>query len=299
MSEHGCNEELEKLKKRKSAADDLFRICCKTDRPYHRYELPTRIIFKDILDTYKELLQLLESDSVHTAPVLLRTVLEKLIHLEFICQDENLYELKSKAWLYNYVKNRTRGAALFTNKSQTGKEFEKYFIEKYGAPPSQNLINFDDPENHGKWREWERVKEDLAKELIDEITKFQKNTQTKGSEKKSSANAKKETAPDPWYNLWNDCKGIEQLSKQVKLWDYYQIFYRRWSEAVHGSDIDNIISETQEGYLRWGVENVEEKMSEYCEYANQLLSMACRNIYQKVLDHDERQEIPKSFNNMD
>jgi hypothetical protein len=299
LSEYNGDQQVGALNKQLNAANELLKICCKPNKPYHRDELPPRIIFKDILDTYKELLKLLESNSVHTAPVLLRTVLEKLIHLEFICQDKNLYELKSKAWLYNYVKNRTREAALDTNKSQPGKEYEKYFIKKYGAPPSENSIDFDDPANHEKWRERERVKEDLGKELIDEITKFQKNTQTKGSKKKSFAKAKKETGPHPWYNLCNDCKSIEQLSRQVNLWDFYQVFYRKWSEAVHGSDIDNIIFFTKEGHLRWGVENVEEKRSEYCDYANGLLSMACRNIYKKVLDDDERKEIPKSANNVD
>jgi len=186
--------------------------------------LPIVMLFRNSIELVGSISSLLINLYSEPAKIILRTLLESTLYIEYLTQKDTAR--RSLSFLICQYHNKLNGYKKFDLKTQQGKQFKKQlekdeFLENYEFK-DQKLLQF-----HINNLE-SLVKLDLYSEVEVEYQRLKK------------LNPKRKPV---WYEFFEGPKSIEKLAYELKLGSIYEIIYRNLSKGTHGTGvIDGYIS---------------------------------------------------------
>ena len=190
--------------------------------------VPPTMLFRHYLDILDSISILARKGTGDTPKILVRAALELMLYLEYLFEKDT-YD-RSMAFIVADTLNLIKVVKKLDPKTQEGealyKTFEKEsFLKNLNISDTSELDNFID-----------------SKERLLKMPQF-----SKAFRESQRLKARHERFPK-WYSYFNGPKNIEELAKHLNQKTFYEILYRKWSGAVHGSDIYlGKLSLTQEG----------------------------------------------------
>ncbi|GEP94681.1 DUF5677 domain-containing protein [Chitinophaga cymbidii] len=165
----------------------------------------------DLMDSIANLLMLGSSD---TAKILLRTLFETVLYLDYIFVKDT--DRRSLNYL---IHERYTTVSLNSKYDLTTKTGIANWdiLKKEGWVNSIDISQYRHSEIYDEVELW--LKTGKHKNIIDEIERI------KGKNRNSP--------PPQWYTLFNGPKTIKELARTLKMLTFYEIYYRTWSNNVH------------------------------------------------------------------
>ena len=162
-----------------------------------------------------------EACAVASVP-LLRGMFEASLQLEYMHAEKDRFQLRSLAWLCSHLREKIRIYGRLDPETGPGREFRA----SWEGEMAQHLRTYDLDE--GATRQSRQnlstlLKSPHLKEISEELSK--------GPNK-------------PWYFAFGGPPNLRELARALGRVVEYDIQYRRWSSAVHGSDADLYLVET-------------------------------------------------------
>lgn len=195
-------------------------------RPGKNNNIPT-LFLRNILELGDSISILIRKSSIDPSKIILRTLIESIFQLEYMISSNE----KERALCY--IVTKANRDIKFYNKfiaSENSSKQLKSHIKK-----DNSNINFDKYLDHPTFI---NAKNSRVKLLQDEeLAEFQLEYLRTNKIKKN---------PN-WYTLFNGPKDLEQLANTLLDNTRYQIFYRKYSENVHGFNLMKGLVECGEG----------------------------------------------------
>lgn len=191
--------------------------------------VPPTMLFRHYLDILDSISILVRQGTGDTPKILLRAAFEVMLYIEYLFEKDT-YD-RSMAFIIADTLNQMRVAKKLDPKTEGGKDLYKTFKE-------ENLLTNLNITDTSELDDFLASKERLLN--MPQFTKAYKEFQR----------IKKQREGTPkWYRYFNGPKNIEGLAKYLNQKTMYEILYRKWSGAVHGSDIylGKISSTEEEG----------------------------------------------------
>lgn len=183
-------------------------------------KLPGLMLLRNHIELLDSISILVKGSSIEPCKIILRTLLENLIYLEFLLEKDS--ERRSLAYIvWNTIQN-LKGYEKLDPNTETGKQFRsKFKHDKYllGMQIGYNEEEIEELKNNAQ----ELLSLDKFKEANEEY----KRLTTNGIKNPN------------WYNLFfMDSKvSIEVLANKLKLSGVYELLYRGWSRHTHANQI--------------------------------------------------------------
>lgn len=193
----------------------IDRLCASP--PSDGNHLPIVLLYRHILDIGDSIGTLMRFGSASSSAILLRTLFESVIGLEFLLQDNAFHADRANCY---WACHRIRQMENFTKydpSTESGREFHQILDS------DQSLSTASFPrKDHSEER---KILEDVLsragyKEHWDKYK-----------------HAKKKKQPRDWYALCSTANNIRELSKLVGMHAQYAILYAQLSTIAHGADV--------------------------------------------------------------
>ena len=181
------------------------------------YEVaPLLLLFRNILEIIDAIALLMKESSIEPCKVLLRTFFESLLSIEYMTEEET--EKRALCFLVWDIDKKLKNLRKIDPLLPEGKQF----LSKKNKDRLANKANFEKikgiPEGIKKYEE------KLKRPHYVEIEKEYQETRT--------------TMKNPhWYSLFGGPRSLEMLADNLQLSGVYEVFYRHWSDSIHGTDI--------------------------------------------------------------
>jgi len=181
---------------------------------------------------YRRLLELIDGTKIlvsNAAPSasipLLRSAFEAHLSLEFILENDGLYETRSLSWLVVYLRQPIRPYRSFLNKTVEGDEFLKAINE------DKTIRNFPLPPEDDVSKAIQNLAKLLSKEqFIDIVSEYEQHKRK-----------------PHWYSLFDGPKNIRLLARHLKRTAQYDVLYHGWSMSAHAHDFRPFIKSSESG----------------------------------------------------
>lgn len=187
--------------------------------PITEENLPIILLVRHIIEILDGLSILVEKSSIEPSKILLRGSLESYFLLEFIF--ENNTSNRCLAFLYFYALNNKRKYERFDISTNEGRAFETALRNDKLLKGSVSLLN--NPF---------RAEIENLNSLLN-LSKFHSVVE----EIKSYRRHHKNKPPKSWYELFGGSNNMQEISKIIRQDGLYKLFYKDWSDKVHGTDI--------------------------------------------------------------
>ena len=176
--------------------------------------LPVFMSFRHVIELLDAVSILVKAGSIDPCKLLLRAILESSFNILYILQkDTKQRAMNFLVWYYN---ERLKLFEKLDPNMPSGKQFY-VTMKKDKLVGKMNIPKFD-----GLNDAQENIKKLLQKPSYEDVNKeYQRN---RGKIKN-------------WYSLFNGPRNLEQLADRLELQGLYNILFRSWSGAVHGTDI--------------------------------------------------------------
>ena len=182
--------------------------------------IPPTMLFRHFLDVIDSVSILVQKGSGDTPKILLRGAFEVMIYLEYIFEQRTID--RRMAFLIMDILKQIKSAKKLLKDTNEGKDLYATFKREkilndliLSDPQTLELINFIESKerllNMPQFKVW----------LYDEYQKLASN---------KIKNIK-------WYSFYDGKTNLADLSKHFNHYTMYELLYRKWSDAVHGSDI--------------------------------------------------------------
>lgn len=190
-----------------------------------------------ILLTYRHFLEALDSVNVlveESAPapagLLLRTMFEALLTIEYVTQDQGKAQSRAFALLYQVELQRRRF----------------YLQQDPSTPQGKELRSFIS--NDPYYNDWKPIDVPDLNGRLNEIQKMLDIPDMKQISLEYAKTKKGRGGRPPWYSLFGGPRTVRDLAKLLKRPAAYEFLYREWSERTHSVDaIDRILTHTISG----------------------------------------------------
>ncbi len=189
--------------------------------------LPVFLSFRHIIELLDAISLLVKVGSVDPCKILLRATLESAFNVHYILQKDT--KQRSICFLVWYYNKRLHSFEMLDQNSPSGKQLyaaikRDKLVGKMKIPKINTLNDAQD-----------NIRKLLQKPLYCEVNKeYDKN---RGKIKN-------------WYSLYGGPKNLEQLADNLEYSGLYNVLFRDWSNAVHGTDIiEGRISSSEDGHL--------------------------------------------------
>lgn len=176
-------------------------------------ELIVPLLFlRSYLDKVDAISILVKSSSIEPCKVLLRTSLETAFYLEYLLQTNTLD--RSLAYLFWSRKRQNTLLQKFDSDSQHNKN--------YKATHSKDKL----------------VKDTSEISLKNAKERLNLSNSILNSDKYKHIKTEYDSLKKPyWYSLFNGPANLEELARNLSLNTFYDLLYRIWSDATHGTDV--------------------------------------------------------------
>jgi len=233
----------------------IFKWCFNSISGGTEY-IPVFLSFRHIFELLDSISVLVKLSCVDPCKILLRSVFESSLTIEYILEkDTKQRGMNFMAWYYNQELKILRR---HDPDDQMSKEFRK-------------KIDADNTLKGWKLPEFPTIKDEIDRQR--NILKSKNYTESA----KEIRRLKKKGITNPnWYTLHGEPRNVKELAEHLHRPGFYQILYRLWSPAVHGTDlIRNKISLDDAGHVNvWQIRSPKDAQ-EITKFA---LSFALMNI---------------------
>jgi len=218
--------------------------------------IPVFLSFRNIFELLDVISVLIKYSCCDPCKILLRSIFESTLAIEYILEkDTKQRGMDFMAWYYN----------------------QELKIHRRHDPDDQMYKEFrKNMENDKMLKDWKLPEFPTIKEEIERLKNILNSKSYKESKKEFNLLKKKGITNPRWYELHNGPRNIEKLADYLHRSRFYQILYRHWSPAVHGTDlIRNKISLDDAGHVYiWQIRSPK-KAQEITKYS---ISFALMNI---------------------
>ena len=180
-------------------------------------QAPVFMLYRHILDLGDSIASLLAFGSASTASVILRSLFESNLALNFILEGNTLNKERSLAYWAHYQIKRLDVFKKYDPSTEMGKQFH-------------TLLDSNQVFQKANFQEKDYADERFQLEQIlnqDKFHKFIAKYKT----------LKKEKKPRHWYSLCSDAINLRSLARKLVREPEYALFYSQLSEIAHATDV--------------------------------------------------------------
>jgi hypothetical protein len=174
---------------------------------------------------------LLSASCVAPTTLLLRSIFEGLLALEYILEKDEFYRQRSLSWLYCYGKSRLDYYERLDPSTQRGKDF-------YEAKANDSIakdLDLSDLIPISKHLRENMMSVINGDQMIPIDFEYQR---TKKSKKRGGL--------IEWYQLFDGPVNIRGLATYLHNEAYYQVLYQPWSAITHGADLSRFVKRSMD-----------------------------------------------------
>jgi Family of unknown function (DUF5677) len=175
------------------------------------------MLFRHFLDIIDSISILVKNSCGDTCKILIRAAFEVTLYIEYLFEDD-IYN-RSMAFV---VADTIKQIKTATKLDPTSDEGKKFYAYSHGENFLKNL---------------NIAGEDVLKEFIKSKNKLLALPQFIETYRESERLKEMGEKNPNWYRYYDGPKNIESLATHLKQKTVYEMMYRKWSGAVHGSDI--------------------------------------------------------------
>lgn len=175
------------------------------------------MLLRHFLETMDGISILINKGNAESSKILLRALFETMLLIEFLFEKDTLK--RANAYIVSDIRRQIKAAKRLSPDSQESKSV-------YTTFKSEGFSVFPDNSQILDINEFIASKEKLLN--LPDLEKI--NAEFEKLKRKGLKNP-------TWYNLNNGPKNIESLSAYLGQKTLYEILYRKWSGAVHGTDV--------------------------------------------------------------
>ena len=180
--------------------------------------IPPTMLFRHFLDIIDSVSILVQKGSGDTPKILLRGAFEVMIYLEYIFEDRTID--RSMAFLVMDILKQIKSAKKLLQDTNEGKDLYATFKREkilydlvLSSPQTLELINFIESKKRLLNMPQFKVAYGEYQKLVNNNVKNMK-----------------------WYSFYGGKTNLADLSKHFNHYAMYELLYRKWSDAVHGSE---------------------------------------------------------------
>lgn len=181
--------------------------------------LPVARLYRHLLDVGDSIGTLVRFGSAPTATILLRTLFETMLSLEFILQGNRFHKERAESYWACYKIKKLESCLTTDPSTEAGRQFYQLFDHLPDIPSLSHL--------------------DRVQQLHEERTQHEKELGEgyyKNYWERYQA-AKKNKRPREWYALSSSARNLRELARLVGREGEYLFLYQAPSEIVHATDV--------------------------------------------------------------
>jgi hypothetical protein len=206
-------------------ATNAFVRCMSYSESDENVDLAPFALHRHVMEMTDAVEVLLSNACPVPAIPLLRSSFEAVLYLEYIVEDDDLYERRSLTWLASYVRQRLARYETLLPTTPRGQDFleaieQDKTIREFPSLPAEEVE-----------AGIENLRKLLSRDQFDEI---QREFDEIGGFPK-------------WYSLFGGPRNLRELAQQLRLNTQYDVLYRQWSMATHAQDFSPFIARGVDG----------------------------------------------------
>lgn len=179
--------------------------------------VPPTMLFRHYLDILDSISILTKEGCGDTVKLLARGALETHLNIEYLFEKDS--NNRAMAFLVTDILSQIKSVKKIHPGEQTGKNFKKTY-EKEGVLSKLNIADTSELDSFIK-----------SKENVLNLPQFQTAYEEYNRLKQLGEKNPK------WYRYFGGPSSLEELAKHLNQHTFYELIYRKWSGATHGSDI--------------------------------------------------------------
>ncbi len=180
-------------------------------------DLAPLVLYRLMIELTDGIEALLSKAIGNPAIPIIRSMFEALISLEFILENNIMYEKRSIAWIVGYADGRLRSHKQFDKNTVQGQQF----VISWENDPTTSNIEF--PPSEMVQKAILNMEKLLDKPHIKQV--YEQLTNERKNKKRSS-----------WYSIDGGPENIKKLSEYLSRGGQYNLLYKQWSGVVHATD---------------------------------------------------------------
>ena len=208
-----------------------FLLRCQHIIRGNQVDLPPLILYRSMIEFFDGISVLaVQSCSVPIQPIF-RTLFESTVQLEYLFQDEDFFNQRSRSWLFQSLQERIKLWNQSDVRTPTGEEFHKATSNLRVNPQEAERFNIKCIESRRAAREF------IERELSD----------IKIQHKKTRKKLKRKPQ---WYSLFDGPAGLKDLIHIVGRSPQYHLLYRPLSQQIHSQETGIYVTQSEKGTLQ-------------------------------------------------
>lgn len=194
----------------------VFKWCNESLEGKADKEVPLILLFRHVLELLDAVSILIKESSAEPCKLQLRSMFEALLSINYLLEEDQ--EERAYAFLVNHAYKKIKTYKKLDPKTQQGKQFKG--ILKDTVLHDLDLSDLFDLSKMVDQQK-ELFRKDGFREAYQELERLRK-------EGRKNPN---------WYEFYSGPRDLEQLAIKLNKRDYYEYFYRHWSDYVHAADL--------------------------------------------------------------
>lgn len=208
----------------------VFKWCNESLGGEADQEIPLILLFRRVLELTDAVSILIKASSAEPCKMHLRSMFEALLSINYLLEERE--SERAYAFLVCHTHKKIKTYKKLDPSTLQGKQFKG--VLKDSILDDLDLSNRFD-----------------LKSMVEQKKKlFEKDGYKEANQELNRLRGIGRKNPN-WYELYDGPKDLERLAIKLNKREYYEIFYRYWSEYVHANDIisGNIIGSEKGSYL--------------------------------------------------
>jgi len=194
----------------------VFKWCNESLEGNADKEVPLILLFRHVLELLDAVSILIKESSAEPCKLQLRSLFEALLSINYLLEEDR--KERAYAFLVCHAFREIKTYKKFDPNTQQGKQFR-------GVLKGSILDDLDFGGRYDLEKMANRKKELFKKEGYKEAYKELDTLRENGRKNPN------------WYEFYDGPRDLEQLAIHLNKREYYEIFYRYWSNYVHATDI--------------------------------------------------------------
>ena len=182
----------------------------------NEHDITASMMFRQYLELIDSISILIRRSSTDACKAILRNALEIFLGLEYLLEADTVN--RAKAFSYWHLYN----GLLLLRRTDPDDDRYKQFISK--IKQDKLMVGIDPVLNISG-----------IKEMIERIAKDLKSNEFSEVRKAHARLLNKRSHPN-WYSILSKIHTVEKLANYLNRQAFYEIYYRAWSAAIHGTD---------------------------------------------------------------
>lgn len=238
----------------------VFKWCNESLEGKADKEVPVILLFRHVLELLDAVSILIKESAAEPCKLQLRSIFEALLSINYILEDKK--EERAYAFLVCHAYKKIKTYRKLDPTTQHGKQFKG--VLKDSVLHDLDLSNLFDLPKMVKQQE-ELFEKEGFREAYKELERLRRNGRKNPN----------------WFEFYGGPRDLEQIAIELKKRDYYEFFYRHWSDYVHALDIiTGNLGKTEKGTYLTSIRQPFEAQT----ITSLAITMALE-VYRKIINH--------------